>query len=106
VVFVVSATAPLTESDCALLDAAAADTDAVIGVVTKIDVHRTWRDVLDGDRGIAAGHAARYAGMPWSRGRGTGPGRPSGDDLVAPSNTRWPTNRCTVEIVCARGKIA
>ena len=65
VVFVVSATAPLTESDCALLDAAAADTDAVIGVVAKIDVHRTWRDVLDADRRIAAAHAHRYAGMPW-----------------------------------------
>ena len=65
VVFVVSATAPLTESDCALLDTAAADTDAVIGVVTKIDVHRTWRDVLDADRRIAAAHAPRYAGMPW-----------------------------------------
>jgi hypothetical protein len=65
VVFVVSATAPLTESDCALLDAAAADTDAVIGVVTKIDVHRAWRDVLDADRRIVATHASRYAGMPW-----------------------------------------
>jgi hypothetical protein len=65
VVFVVSATAPLTESDCALLDAAAADTDAVIGVVTKIDVHRTWRGVLDVDRRIVAAHAPRYAGMPW-----------------------------------------
>ena len=84
VVFVVSATAPLTESDCTLLDAAAADTDAVIGVVTKIDVHRTWRDVLDGDRGIAAGHAARYAGMPWV-GAAAAPdlGAPVVDDLVA-----------------------
>src|SRR5205807_9943812 len=40
VVFVVSAAAPLTESDCVLLDGAAEHTDAVIGVVSKIDVHR------------------------------------------------------------------
>ena len=79
----VSATAPLTESDCALLDAAAADTDAVIGVVTKIDVHRTWREVLDADRTIAAAHAPRYAGMPWV-GAAAAPdlGAPVVDDLV------------------------
>ena len=47
VVFVVSAAAALTDSDCALLDAATADTDAVIGAVSKIDVHRGWRDVSD-----------------------------------------------------------
>ena len=45
VVFVVSAAAALTESDCALLDAATAETDAVIGVVSKIDVHQNWEDV-------------------------------------------------------------
>jgi len=83
VVFVVSATAPLTESDCALLDAAAADTDAVIGVVTKIDVHRTWREVLDADRRVAAAHAPRYTGMPWV-GAAAAPdlGAPVVDDLV------------------------
>ena len=50
VVFVVSAAAQLTESDCALLDAAAEHTDVVIGVVSKIDVHRNWRDVLAANR--------------------------------------------------------
>ena len=50
VVFVVSAAARLTESDCALLDVAAANTDLVIGVVSKIDAHRNWRDVLAADR--------------------------------------------------------
>jgi hypothetical protein len=54
VVFVVSAAAALTESDCALLDAATADTDVVIGVVSKIDVHRNWRIVLTADRGRPA----------------------------------------------------
>jgi hypothetical protein len=65
VVFVVSAVAPVTPSDCALLEAAAAHTDVVIGVVTKIDVHRRWRDVLEADRRIVAAHAERYAAMPW-----------------------------------------
>ena len=84
VVFVVSATAPMTESDCALLDAAAADTDAVIGVLAKIDVHRTWREVLDADRLIAAAHASRYAGMPWVGAAATPDLGPAiVDDLVA-----------------------
>lgn len=65
VVFVVSATAPLTESDCAVLDGAAAGTDAVIGVVAKTDVHRTWREVLRADRTVLAAHDPRYATVPW-----------------------------------------
>ncbi|WP_144208908.1 hypothetical protein [Mycobacterium tilburgii] len=39
VVFVVSAAAQLTDSDCTLLDAAE-HTDVVIPVVSKIDVYR------------------------------------------------------------------
>ncbi|WP_431234637.1 hypothetical protein ACQ856_08865 [Mycolicibacterium psychrotolerans] len=83
VVFVVSATAPLTESDCALLDFVTADTDAVIGVVAKIDVHRTWRDVLDADRALLAQRAPRYRDMPWV-GAAAAPdlGAPVVDDLV------------------------
>jgi hypothetical protein len=65
VVFVVSAAAALTESDCALLDAATTDTDAVIGVVSKIDVHRAWRDVLAADRDALSAHAPRYRDVPW-----------------------------------------
>jgi hypothetical protein len=65
VVFVVSAAAPLTASDCAVLDAAAAHTDVVIAAVSKIDVHRTWREVLDADRAILRAHAARYHLVPW-----------------------------------------
>ena len=45
VVFVVSAITPATESDCALVDLAAKYADLVIGVVSKIDAHRDWRDV-------------------------------------------------------------
>jgi hypothetical protein len=65
VVFVVSAAAPLVESDACLLDAAAAHTDAVLAVVSKIDVHRTWPQVLDANRALLADYAARYARLAW-----------------------------------------
>jgi len=58
VVFVVSAAAPMVESDARLLDAAAAHTDAVVVAVSKIDVHRRWRQVLEANR-------ARYARLAW-----------------------------------------
>ena len=64
VVFVVSASAPLTESDCALLDAAAENADAVVGAVTKIDVHLTWRDVVR-QPGKAGRARTRYLRAPW-----------------------------------------
>jgi len=65
VVFVVSAAAHLTESDCTLLDTAAEHTDMVVCAVAKIDVHHTWRDVLAADRDALAAHAPRYAHVPW-----------------------------------------
>ncbi|MCV7225685.1 hypothetical protein [Mycolicibacterium komossense] len=65
VVFVVSAVAPLTESDCALLDAAAVHTDLVVCAVAKIDLHRRWREVLDADRQLLAAHAPRYGAVTW-----------------------------------------
>jgi hypothetical protein len=83
VVFVVSAAAQLTGSDCALLDAAAEHTDVVVGVVSKIDVHRNWPDVVAANRDVLAAHAPRYAGVPWV-GAAALPdvGDPSVDDLV------------------------
>lgn len=65
VVFVVSAAAAVTASDCALLDAAAAHTDAVVCAVSKTDVHRGWRDMLTAGRDTLAAHAPRYATTPW-----------------------------------------
>lgn len=65
VVFVVSAAAPLTESDCALVDLAATYTDLVVGAVSKIDAHRGWREIRDADAEILAERAGRYAHMPW-----------------------------------------
>lgn len=83
VVFVVSAVAPLTESDCALLDLAARHTDLVVGVVSKIDAHRNWRDVLAADRAALAGRAPRYADVSWV-GVAAAPdlGEPRLDELV------------------------
>lgn len=83
VVFVVSAAAALTDSDCALLDAAAVHTDAVIGVVAKIDLHRHWPQMLDLARQTLAARAARYRDTPWV-GAAARPGRgePRADDLV------------------------
>ena len=65
VVFVTPAVTPLTESDCVLLDAATANTDLVIGVVSKIDARPGWRDVLAADRAALAAHNPRYTDMVW-----------------------------------------
>jgi hypothetical protein len=65
VVFVVSAAAQLTGSDCALLDTAAAHTDVVVAVVTKTDAHRDWRDTLAADRVQLKAHRDRYRDTPW-----------------------------------------
>jgi hypothetical protein len=83
VVYVTSAVGPLTESDCVLLDSAAANTDLVIGAVNKIDVHRGWRDVLAANQAVVAAHNARYTDMVWV-GVAAAPevGEPSVDDLV------------------------
>jgi len=83
VVFVVSAVAQLTESDCVLLDGAAEHTDVVVAVVSKIDVHRNWRDTLAANRDTLAAHAARYGQVPWV-GAAAVPdlGEPVVDDLI------------------------
>ena len=81
--FVVSAIAPLTESDCALVDLAANYTDLVVGVVSKIDAHRNWRDVLAADRALLAARAPRYQHVQWV-GAAAAPdlGEPRLDELV------------------------
>ena len=79
VVFVVSAAARLTESDCALLDAAAAHTDLVVCAVSKVDLHRRWRETLDRNRALLAAHRPRYDGSSVGRGHClAGPGFPDG----------------------------
>jgi hypothetical protein len=83
VVFVVSAITPLTESDCALIDLAANYTDLIVGVVSKIDAHRNWRDMLAADRALLAGRAVRYQHVQWV-GAAAAPdlGEPRMDELV------------------------
>jgi hypothetical protein len=34
-------------------------------VVSKIDVHRGWRDALEADRATLQAHAERYRQVPW-----------------------------------------
>lgn len=63
VVFVTSAAAPMSACDAALLAAAAGRTDAVVAAVTKIDVHRTWRVVLDANRAVLPHRAVPWVGV-------------------------------------------
>jgi len=63
-VFVVSAAAPMTQSDISLLDAAAASTNAVVAAVSKIDVYRGWPQVLEENRALAASHPLSWVGVP------------------------------------------
>lgn len=83
VVFVVSAAANLTPSDCALLDAATEHTDAVVGVVSKIDAHLNWPEIVAANCGALGAHARRYVRAPWV-GAAALPdlGDPAVDDLV------------------------
>ena len=83
VVFVVSAVAPIAESDCALIDLAAQHTDLIVGAVSKIDVHRNWRDVMAEDKTRLAAHSERYRDVPWV-GVAAAPdlGEPNIDELV------------------------
>ena len=84
VVLVASAAAPMTASECANGDAAAASVDVVVGAVAKIDAHRGWRDVLAADRTALAGWSPRYRSIPWV-GVAAAPdvGEPNVGELVA-----------------------
>jgi hypothetical protein len=83
VVFAVSAVCPLADSDCELLDLAADHTDCVVGVLTKVDVHLDWREVMAADGELLGAHRERYAGLPWV-GVAAAPehGEPAVDELV------------------------
>lgn len=83
VVFVVSAVAPLTESDARLAEEVTRRTALPVGVVAKIDAHRGWRDVLSADRDLMARRHPRFAEMPWV-GAAAAPdlGEPGLDEVV------------------------
>jgi hypothetical protein len=65
VLAVLSAVAPVARTDWDVIGRAAASTDLVIGVVSKIDAHRGWRAVMDADRALVAGWTAPRPEMPW-----------------------------------------
>lgn len=60
VVFVASAAAPMSDCEMELLAVTAERTDAVVGALAKIDVHRAWSSVLDVNRAVSPDPA-----MPW-----------------------------------------
>ncbi len=66
VVFVMSAVAPVTESDCDLAELVTAQTDVVVAVVSKVDDHRDWRGVLALNRERLAGRTERFRHLPWA----------------------------------------
>ena len=83
VVFVVSAVAPMATSDCEMVHRLCGYADLVIGAVSKVDAHRTWREVLAADRLLLAERADRYRDVPWV-GVAAAPelGAPKVDELV------------------------
>ncbi len=89
VLTVVSAVAPVTRSDWALIERAAARTDLVVGVVSKVDAHKGWREVMEADRILVAGWDVRAESMPWV-GVAAAPdlGEPRLGDLVAELDER------------------
>nr|MCH9669509.1 hypothetical protein [Actinomycetes bacterium] len=66
VVLVMSAVAPVTESDCALAELVTAQTEVVVAVVSKVDDHRDWRGVLALNRERLAGRTGRLRHLPWA----------------------------------------
>jgi len=110
VVFVVSAVAPVTASDCALADRVAARSEVVIAVVSKVDDHRGWRGVLAFNRERLAGCAERFREVPWTAAAAAPRlGEPRVDDLVelvkralrAPESARRNSLRSSEFRLCA-----
>lgn len=83
-VFVTSAAAPLTGSDCELFAEVTDGTDAVIAVVAKIDRYRNWREVLDQDRALLGERCRDDRPVRWT-GAAAGPdlGEACVEELVA-----------------------
>jgi hypothetical protein len=85
VVFAVSAAAPMTESDCLLLDGVVGSViGPVVAAVTKVDAHRRWRDVLAADRAVLSARGPDHRDVVWV-GVAAAPdlGAPNIDDLIA-----------------------
>ncbi len=65
VVAVVSAVAPVTQSEWAGVERAAAGAGLLVAAVSKVDAQLGWRDVLAVDRARVAGWNPRRAALPW-----------------------------------------
>jgi hypothetical protein len=80
---VFSAATPLTSSDWLPVEQAAARTELLVGVVTKVDAHRGWREVLRADQTRVTEWSGR-ADVPWL-GVAAAPdlGAPCVEELVA-----------------------
>ncbi|KQY03978.1 hypothetical protein ASD37_24485 [Mycobacterium sp. Root135] len=94
VLAVFSAAAPLTRSDWASVEPVVVRAGRVIGVVSKIDAHLRWRDVVAADRARVAGWDGRYGATPWlGVAAAPGLGGPRVDalvDLLRAESTRSP----------------
>ena len=64
-VLVVDPGRPLTAPELAFLGEATQRVGHVVFVLTKLDLHREWRRVLDDDRALIATHAPRFARAPF-----------------------------------------
>jgi hypothetical protein len=63
--FVVDAAAPLSRADLDLLATAAERIDRVAFVLTRIDQHDPWPDMLAANRALLASRGPRLAAAPW-----------------------------------------
>ncbi|HEY0639089.1 MAG TPA: dynamin family protein [Pseudonocardiaceae bacterium] len=60
--FVVDAGAPFTRGELGFLQRLSDRVETVVFALTKTDLHRGWRQVLEADRTLLAEHAPRFAG--------------------------------------------
>ena len=63
--FVVDANAPVSAPELAFLESATECIDTVLFVMTRIDQHPGWRRIMDANRDLIGGRAARYRSAPW-----------------------------------------
>lgn len=64
VLFVLDASAPITRGELDFLAGLGGQVETVLFALTKTDLHRGWRAVLDADRELLARHAPRFAAAP------------------------------------------
>jgi hypothetical protein len=63
--FVVDASAPLSEPELAFLIEASKTVNAVVFALAKIDAYPGWRTILADNQGLLRAYAPRFAAAPW-----------------------------------------